>query len=105
MRNGFGFCLLQSFSLALVAHESRMERAKRDVGFVAAWDGLGFDWRLWSAKHDVGVCDAGLHCCMSPFYSQPYLFCLGDVAAPRSIMFFATPHHSRIGLFLIPFLL
>ena len=41
----------------------------------------------------------------SPFYGPPYLFCPGDVAAPHSIKFFATPHRSWIGLFLIPFLL
>ena len=40
---------------------------------------------------------------MSPFSSQPYLFCPGDVAVPHSIKFFETPHRSWIGLFLIPY--
>ena len=33
---------------------------------------------------------------MSPFYGQPYLFCLGDVAAPHSIKF--SQHHIIPGL-------
>ena len=32
--NGLRFCLVWGFSVAFVAHEARMERAKRDVGFV-----------------------------------------------------------------------
>ena len=46
VRNGFRFCLVWGFYVTFVAHEARMESAKRDVGFVVVWDGFGF----------VGIC-------------------------------------------------
>ena len=39
--------------MSYLRHEARMERAKRDVRFVAVWDGFGFCRRLWSAKRDM----------------------------------------------------
>ena len=50
---GLGFCLVWGFYVIFVAHEAHMERAKRDIGFVVVWGGLGFCRRLWSAKRDM----------------------------------------------------
>ena len=66
VRNGLRVCLVWGVSVAFVAHEARMERAKRDVGFVIRCGmvlDFGLVWGVLSAfvalEAQRGVCDLG----------------------------------------------
>ena len=88
---------LASLSLVPVhdaSHYALISRRKPTHGPTPAAGGL-WDCISWPPLVSPDAALAEVHS-TSPFYGQPYLFCPGDVAAPHSIKFFKTPHHSWI---------